>query len=188
MTEQLLFDKWDLSEVESADLGTRRYINLSPRIVLHTGGKHANQQFNKSDIPIVERLINRVMREAANNGKKQLAYRAVRSAFEIIHDKTKKNPVQLLVDAIGNAGPREEVVRLKYGGIAVPKAVDTASQRRVDIALKLITIGAQRAALKSRRSLEKCLADEIMAAASYDVRCHSINQKQSIERVAKSAR
>ncbi|MCK4459785.1 MAG: 30S ribosomal protein S7, partial [Methanosarcinales archaeon] len=48
--------------------------------------------------------------------------------------------------------------------------------------------GAHRAAFKSRRSIENCLADEIMAAASYDVRCHSINQKQSIERVAKSAR
>ena len=188
MTEQLLFDKWDLSEVESRDMGIRRYINLSPRIVLHTGGKHANQQFNKSDIPIVERLINRIMREEANNGKKQMAYGIVRSAFEIVHDKTKKNPVQVLVDAIGNAGPREEVVRLKYGGIAVPKAVDTASQRRVDIALRLITNGAHRAAFKSRRSMENCLADEILAAASYDVRCHSINQKQSIERVAKSAR
>ncbi|HIE31192.1 MAG TPA: 30S ribosomal protein S7 [Methanosarcinales archaeon] len=185
---ELLFDKWDLSEVESRDMGIRRYVNLSPRIVMHTGGKHASQQFNKSDLPIVERLINRVMREEANNGKKQRAYKIVRSAFEIIHNKTKKNPVQVLVDAIGNAGPREEVVRLKYGGIAVPKAVDTASQRRVDIALRLITKGAKRAAFKSKRSIENCLADEIMAAASYDVRCHSINQKQSIERVAKSAR
>ena len=183
-----LFDKWDLSEVEVTDMGTRRYVDLSPRIVLHTGGKHSSQQFNKSSVPIVERLINKIMQKAANTGKKQRAYSIVVSAFDIIHEKTGKNPVQALVDAIANAGPREEVVRLKYGGIAVPKAVDTSPQRRVDIALRFIAEGARRSAFKSKRSMITSLADEIMAAASYDVRSYSINQKQSLERVAKSAR
>ena len=183
-----LFDKWDLSEVEVTDMGTRRYVDLSPRIVLHTGGKHSSKQFNKSSVPIVERLINRIMQKAANTGKKQRAYSIVVSAFDIIHDKTGKNPVQALVDAIANAGPREEVVRLKYGGIAVPKAVDTSPQRRVDIALRFIAEGARRSAFKSKRSIITSLADEIMAASSYDVRSYSINQKQSLERVAKSAR
>jgi small subunit ribosomal protein S7 len=183
-----LFDKWDLSEVEVTDMGTRRYVDLSPRIVLHTGGKHSSQQFNKSSVPIVERLINKIMQKAANTGKKQRAYSIVVSAFDIIHEKTGQNPVQALVDAIANAGPREEVVRLKYGGIAVPKAVDTSPQRRVDIALRFIAEGARRSAFKSKRSMVTSLADEIMAAASYDVRSYSINQKQSLERVAKSAR
>ena len=183
-----LFGKWDLSEVEVTDMGTRRYVDLSPRIVLHTGGKHSSQQFNKSDVPIVERLINKIMQKAANTGKKQRAYSIVVSAFDTIHEKTGKNPAQALVDAIANAGPREEVVRLKYGGIAVPKAVDTSPQRRVDIALRFIAEGARRSAYKSKRSMVTSLADEIMAAASYDVRSYSINQKQSLERVAKSAR
>jgi len=183
-----LFDKWDLSEVEVTDMGTRRYVDLSPRIVLHTGGKHSSQQFNKSSIPIVERLINKIMQKSANTGKKQRAYSIVVSAFDVIHEKTGQNPVQSLVDSIANAGPREEVVRLKYGGIAVPKAVDTSPQRRVDIALRFIAEGARRSAFKSKRSMITSLAEEIMAAVSYDVRSYSINQKQSLERVAKSAR
>lgn len=183
-----LFGKWDLAEVEIRDMGIRRYVNLSPRIVLHTGGKHSSKQFNKSDVPIVERLINKIMRKEANTGKKQRAYSIVGSAFDAIHEKTGQNPAQALVDAIANAGPREEVVRLKYGGIAVPKAVDTSPQRRVDIALRFIAEGARRSAFKSKRSMVTSLADEIMAAASYDVRSYSINQKQSLERVAKSAR
>lgn len=183
-----LFDKWDLSEVETKDMGVRRYVDLSPRIVLHTGGKHSSRQFNKSSVSIVERLINKIMQKKANTGKKQRAYSIVVSAFDIIHEKTGKNPVQALVDAVANAGPREEVVRLKYGGIAVPKAVDTSPQRRVDIALRFIAEGARRSAFKSKRSMITSLADEIMAAASYDVRSYSINQKQSLERVAKSAR
>ena len=183
-----LFGKWDLSEVETKDMGTRRYVDLSPRIVLHTGGKHSSRQFNKSSVSIVERLINKIMQKAANTGKKQRAYSTVVSAFDIIHEKTGQNPVQALVDAVANAGPREEVVRLKYGGIAVPKAVDTSPQRRVDIALRFIAEGARRSAFKSKRSIITSLADEIMAASSYDVRSYSINQKQSLERVAKSAR
>jgi len=187
-TIDMLFGKWDVSTVNVNDVGVRRYLNVSPKIVVHTGGKHNGKQFNKSDISIVERLINTIMRKEANTGKKQLCYRIVQSAFDIINEKTGKNPVQVLVDAVANAGPREEVVRLKYGGIAVPKAVDTSSQRRVDIALRFLAEGARRSAFKSKRSMARCLADELASAASYDVRCYSVNQKQSAERVARSAR
>ena len=43
-----------------------------------------------------------------------------------------------MAKAIADAGSREEVVRLKYGGITVPNAVDTSPQRRVDTALMFI--------------------------------------------------
>lgn len=52
----------------------------------------------------------------------------IQEAFDIINKKTGQNPIQVLVNAVSNAGPREETVRLKYGGIAVPKSVDTAPQ------------------------------------------------------------
>ncbi|MEM0351258.1 MAG: 30S ribosomal protein S7, partial [Archaeoglobaceae archaeon] len=115
-------------------------------------------------------------------------YNLVREAFEIIERKTKKNPIQVLVDAIVNAGPREEVVRLKYGGIAVPKAVDTSSLRRVDVALRNIVEGARRMAFKSKKSFAYCLADEIIAAANNDTKSYAVSKKEEVERVAKSAR
>jgi len=183
-----VFGKWDLSEVEVTDPGIKRYVNLDPIMVPHTSGKHARQQFNKSDISIVERLINNMMRKEHNTGKKQLTMRIVDDAFDIIKTRTKKNPVQVLVEAISNAGQREEVVRLKYGGISVPKAVDTAPQRRVDAALRYISTGAKQAAFKSKRPIAECLASEIVAAAKHDAKCFSINRKDSKERVAKAAR
>ena len=137
---------------------------------------------------IVERLINKVMRKGKNTGKKHMAYDIVREAFEIIHKKTGKNPLQVLVDAIINAGPREEVVRLKYGGIAVPKSVDTSSLRRVDVALRNIAEGARLAAFKSKKSIAECLADEIIAAANNDSRSYAVAKKEEVERIAKSAR
>ncbi|MDW7732484.1 MAG: 30S ribosomal protein S7 [Methanolobus sp.] len=183
-----LFGKWDFTEVEVADLGIKGFVNLDPVIIPHSNGKHARQQFNKSDISIVERLVNNVMRNEQNTGKKQVALRIVEDAFDIISTKTQKNPVQVLVEAIAYAGPREEVVRLKYGGISVPKAVDTSSQRRVDTALRFITMGANQAAFKSKKSAASCLAAEIIAASNRDAKCFSINRKDAKERVAKAAR
>jgi len=183
-----LFGKWDLTEVEVTDLGIKKYVNIDPVIVPHSNGKHAKQQFNKSEICIVERLVNNIMREETNTGKKQNAMAVVSEALDIIHAKTKKNPVQVLVEAISNAGPREEVVRLKYGGISVPKAVDTSSQRRVDTALRYISMGSKQASFKSRKSAASALAAEIIAAANRDAKCFSINRKDGKERVAKAAR
>ncbi len=186
--ELLVFGKWDPEEVEIKDPALKNYICLEPRYVIHTHGRHANIPFAKQNVFIVERLINKVMRKGKNTGKKHMAYNIVREAFEIIHRKTKKNPLQVLVDAIINAGPREEVVRLKYGGIAVPKSVDTSSLRRVDVALRNIAEGARLAAFKSKKSIAECLADELIAAANNDPKSYAVAKKEEVERVAKSAR
>jgi len=183
-----VFGKWDPEEVEIKDLGIKCYINLKPVLVPHTCGRHSKQIFAKSEQSIVERLINKMMRKEHNTGKKIKAYNIVKRAFDIIHERTGNNPLQVLVDAIANAGPREEIVRLKYGGIVVPKAVDTSSQRRVDQALMFIAQGAWQRSFKNRKSIEECLADEIIAAANYDVKCYAISQKESKERVAEGAR
>ncbi len=183
-----LFGKWDVSEVEVKDMGMAKYMNTKPVAVLHSSGRHARQQFNKSNLSIVERLINRVMRCEENNGKKMLAYRIVEESLEVIHNKMKENPVQVLVDAVVNAAPREGVVRLKYGGISVPRSVDPAPQRRVDTALGFIAEGAYNRAFKSKRSIADALADEIIAAARYDVKSYSIGKKEGVERVARAAR
>jgi small subunit ribosomal protein S7 len=183
-----LFGKWDFAEVEVKDPSVRAYIVLKPILIPHTGGRNSQQQFSKSNLNIVERLINKVMREETNTGQKTNAYNIVKEAFEIVNKKTGQNPVQVLVNAIINAGPREETVRLQYGGIAVPKSVDTAPQRRVDTALRLIAQGAQQAAFGKKKSLVSALADEIIAAANYDVKGFAMGKKDNIERVAKAAR
>ncbi|QYZ79192.1 30S ribosomal protein S7 [Methanofollis formosanus] len=186
--KRLLFNKWDLSEVQINDPGLVRYVNLTSMIVPHSCGKLSQQQFAKSEMLIVERLINKIMQTEHNTGKKQLAIGIVEQAFERIYQKTKKNPVQVLVDAVGNAGPREETVRLKYGGINVPKSVDTAPQRRVDAAIGFIATATYNGSHKSKRSASDVLADELIAAAKADAKCFSVSKKEERERVAKAAR
>jgi small subunit ribosomal protein S7 len=185
---RLLFNRWDLSEVQINDPSLVRYVGLNPVIVPHSTGKYTRQEFNKAHMLIVERLINRLMQSEANTGNKQLSTRIVRDAFEIINQKTKKNPVQILVEAVANTGPREETVRLKYGGINVPKSVDTAPLRRVNTALYFISEAVYKAAHKSKRPVAACLADELIAASKGDVKAYAVNKKEERERIAKSAR
>jgi small subunit ribosomal protein S7 len=186
--QRLLFNRWDLSEVQIADPGLVRYVGLNPVIVPHTTGKFTRQEFNKANMLIVERLINRLMKSEKNTGNKQLATRIVHDAFEIVHQKTKKNPVQVLVEAIANTGPREETVRLKYGGINVPKSVDTAPIRRVNTGLYFISEAVYKAAHKNKKPVAACLADELIAASKGDVKAFAVNKKEERERIAKSAR
>ena len=182
----LLFGVWDVSDIEYSDPSTQRYLNVTP--IAHTMGRHASKQFDKSDISIVERLINRLMQTEENTGKKQRATNIVRDAFEIVADRTDENPVQVLVEAVENAAPREETVRLKYGGISVPKAVDVAPQRRVDEALKFIAEGTKNTSYKSATDAAAALAQQLMGAANYDLQVYAISQKEERERVAAAAR
>jgi len=156
--------------------------------VANTMGRHAGKQFAKSEISVVERLINRLMRGEINTGKKQQTMRAVREAFELVHERTDENPIQVLVRAVEHAAPREETVRLKYGGISVPKAVDVAPQRRVDQALKFIAEGTKATAFKSPTTFAEALAAQLIGAANGDVSTYAVNQKEEKERVAAAAR
>ena len=185
-TDAKLFGVWEVDEMEYRDPSTRRYLTVTP--IAHTMGRHADKQFQKSQISVVERLINRLMQGGPNTGKKQRAMNIVRDALEIVHERTEENPVQVLVRAVENAAPREETVRLKYGGISVPKAVDISPQRRTDQALKFIADGVEQTTYKSETSAAEALASELMGAANDDVNTYAINQKEEKERVAAAAR
>lgn len=182
-----VFGKWD-TNVEIRDPSLKKYISLMPVYLPHTGGRHEHRRFGKAKVPIVERLINQIMRPGRNKGKKMLAYNIVKMAFEIIYARTSQNPIQILVKAIENAAPREEVTRIMYGGIVYYVAVDVAPQRRVDIALRNIVLGAREASFNNPKPIEEALADEIIAAANNDPKSFSIRKKEETERIALSSR
>ena len=162
--EPKAFGLYPVNEVAVHDQSLQKYINLTSGLNLHGGGKYSKSPTGKN-ISTIERLLNKLMRTEKWTGKKYSAYRVLREAFEIIAAKTKENPIQILINAIENAAPREEVTRLKYGGVAVPKAVDVSPSRRVSVALRNIAIGATNASFKSKKPIANCLADELMLAS-----------------------
>lgn len=201
MDDIKLFNKWEYKDIEVADLGLQRYISLKPMIMPHTGGRHEHKRFGKSQIPIIERLLNRLMtpglakgkggkhvKMSIASGKKQKAINIMKTSFEIIHLKTKKNPLQVLVKAIENAAPREETTRISYGGIVYHQSVDIAPQRRIDIALRFLVQGLLKATKKSTKTIEECAADEIIAAAENNPKSYAISKKEERERIAYSTR
>jgi small subunit ribosomal protein S7 len=182
-----VLEKYDISTIKIEDKGLERYINIQSN-GFFLGAPHANKLFGKSKISIIERLINNLMKTEVYTGKKTKSYKAVRSAFEIMEKRTKENPVQTLIDALQYASPKEETTRLRFGGISVPKAVDIAPQRRLDIALRNICKGAVNTSHKNKKRIEFCLADEIIKASKNDPASFSIAKKNDLERVARSAR
>jgi len=188
LEEIKLFGKWDFKGVESRDPGLKRYISLKPILIPHSMGRHEHKRFRKAEVNVVERLVNHLMRPGKNAGKKIRAINVLKNAFEIIHLRTGENPIQLLVRAIENSAPCEDTTRISYGGIAYHLAVDISPQRRVDLALRFICEGARKAAFGNPKSLEECLAEEIILAANNDMKSHAVSKRHEMERIALSSR
>lgn len=200
MNELKIFNKWSLENISINDLGLKNYINLKPMIVPKSFGRHAKKQFYKSQLNIVERLMNHLfvsghrgkkhlLTSGHNVGKTSKVWDITKKTFEIIEKRTKKNPVEVLVRAIENAALREEITSFQVGGIIVRKAVITAPQRRVDIALRLITQGAYQKAFDKSKNMSKCLAEEILAAYNNDSQnSHAIKERERKEREAAGSR
>merc|ERR1711941_227730 len=108
--EVRLFNKWSCDEVNVSDMSLQDYIAVkekSAKYLPHSAGRYAAKRFRKAQCPIVERLVNSLMMHGRNNGKKLLANNIVKRSFDIINLLTDLNPLQVLVNAIINSGPRE---------------------------------------------------------------------------------
>lgn len=128
------------------------------------------------------------MMHGRNNGKKLMAVRIVKHAMDIIHLLSDQNPVQVVVDAIINSGPREDATRIGSAGVIRRQAVDISPLRRVNAAIYLITTGAREASFRNVKTMAECLADELINAAKGSSNSYAIKKKDEIERVAKANR
>ena len=184
----LVFGKWDASEVTCEDPGIAPYVNLQTVGTPHSGGRHANAWMGKSKLSVVERFINGLMRDGRNGGKKQYAAKAFDQALDVIHERTKENPLQALVDAITHAAPMEEVTRIKFGAVSQPKAVDSAPSRRLDVAIRNLCKGSIAATYKTTKTLKDGIISEILKAKDGDVASFAVAKKEEVQRIAASAR
>jgi len=174
-------------------------ISVEPRLVPSTGGNMAGSKFHKGKVFIVERFMKKLMvpghkskkhfKSSGNcTGKVLTAYNLVIDTFEIIEKKTKENPVKVLVKAIENAAPREEIIAIEYGGARYPKAVECAPQRRVDQALKYMIQGSFQKSFNSKKSSAECLSDELINAFNLSPNSVAISKKLELERQSDSSR
>ena len=104
---------------------------------------------------MVSQFINKVMKD----GKKTIAQKIVYEAFDIIKEKTKKEPIEVFKAAMENASPLLEVKPKRIGGATYQVPMEVRGERRLALATKWILDGAR--AKKGKPMAEK-LAQELI--------------------------
>jgi len=201
-TEQAIkmFGIWPMDKLKVSDPGLKDYISVKPVIVPRSGGRHGKRQFYKSKISLVERLMNHMfvnghrgkrhlLTSGDRAGKVSANWKTMKEMLTILEKRAKINPLQVLIIAVENAALREEVTSFQVGGIMARKAVIASPQRRIDLALRLISQTVSKKAHANPKSIGECLADEIFACYEKDgSRSVAIKEKERIEREATGAR
>ena len=192
-----IFDKYDVSGIQVKDPGLKAVINCEPKLILKSYGRNV-QKFGQTKVNVIERLMNKLA-TAGHRGKKHKIQKKstgkytrnmliVLKSFEMIEKKTGKNPVEILVKAIENSAPRDEITVIEYGGARYPQAVDVSPIRRVNLALKHLTHGASDKSFNKKKTFAQGLADEILLAFDNNGESFAVRKKKEAESQADSAR
>ncbi len=126
---------------------------------------------------LVARFINKIMKR----GKKNLACKITYKAFDLIKEKTKKDPLEIFEQAIRNASPVLEVRPRRVGGATYQVPVEVKGDRRSTLAMRWIIKAAQ---TKKGRPMEEKLADEIIAA--YQNTGDAVASKDRLHKIAEA--
>ena len=108
---------------------------------------------------IVTRLINNIMLD----GKKGVAQKIVYGAFDIISEKTGKNPLEVFDEAMENVMPQLEVKAVRKGGATYQVPFEVRPARKRTLALRWLTMFSR---ARSERTMKERLAAEIMDATN----------------------
>ena len=106
---------------------------------------------------LVTRLINNIMLD----GKKGVAQKIVYDAFEIVGEKTGKNPLEVFEQAMENIMPVLEVKARRVGGATYQVPMEVRPERRQTLGLRWITTYSR---ARSERTMKDRLANEILDA------------------------
>lgn len=106
---------------------------------------------------IVQSLVNRIM----GRGKKSTAVRLVYDALDIVQERTGRDGLEVLEQAMKNVGPIMEVRPRRVGGATYQVPMEVASSRRLTLAMRWI-IAASRS--RQGKSFPEKLAGELMDA------------------------
>ena len=99
-----MFGKWDVAHIKVQELALQPYMNIDAILVPRSSGRLGLGRLYGKKIPIVERLMNKMMvaghrgkkhklSSYRNTGKSVSQYKRVLKVFTIIEQKTKKNPI-----------------------------------------------------------------------------------------------
>ncbi|MBB5148913.1 MULTISPECIES: 30S ribosomal protein S7 [Ureibacillus] len=108
---------------------------------------------------LVTRLINKIMID----GKKGTAQKILYSAFDIVKERSGKDPLEVFEEALNNVMPVLEVRARRVGGSNYQVPVEVRPDRRITLGLRYLVNYAR---LRGEKTMEERLANEILDAAN----------------------
>lgn len=128
---------------------------------------------------VIAKFINYLMSE----GKKSVAQNVMYSAFDIISEKTKKDPTEIFNAALKNVSPSLEVRSRRIGGANYQIPIEVRGGRRNALAFRWIITAAR---AKKGKPMAQRLASELMEAANGEGA--AMKKREDVHRMAESNR
>ncbi len=127
----------------------------------------------------VQKLINQIMRR----GKKTIARKIVYGAFNIIKEKTKKEPLEVFEKAINNASPLLEIKPKRVGGATYQVPREVRGDRQTTLAMRWIIQAAKN---KKGKPMREKLAEELILSSNNEG--PAVKKKEDTHRMAEANR
>ena len=126
---------------------------------------------------VVTRLINNIMLD----GKKGTAQKIVYGAFDIIKEKTGKEPLEVFNEAMANIMPVLEVKARRVGGATYQVPIEVRPERRQTLGLRWLTLYSRQ---RGERTMRERLAGEILDAVNNSG--SSVKKKEDTHKMAEA--
>lgn len=127
----------------------------------------------------VQTFINHVLKK----GKKNVATNLVYGAFDIMAEKTGKDPVVLFEQAMQNASPRMEVRPRRIGGATYQIPMEVPTHRQFTLATRWLLEAARS---RKGQPFDQCLAEELLSSVNNEGL--AIRKREEAHRMAKANR
>lgn len=128
-----------------------------------------------------EKLVTKFINAIMSDGKKSTAEKIVYGTFEIIHQKTKDDPMKVFKKALSNVRPAIEVKSRRVGGSTYQVPVEVRPERRNALAFRWLTLYASQ---RKGGSMVDRLAAEMFDAA--ENRGESVKKREDVHRMAEA--
>lgn len=146
-------------------------------------GKPAPKRPIKPDLKYHSVAITRFINQIMTQGKKTIAQKIVYNTFDILKERTKKDPLDIFDKAIKNVTPVLEVRSRRIGGANYQIPIEVRSERSQALAYRWL-IGAAKS--RQGKPMAERLADEILDASN--MQGEAVKKKQDIHRMAEANR
>jgi len=143
--------------------------------------RRAEKRFISPDPRFHDVTLTKFINNVMQDGKKSTAQTLVYSAFEIIGERTKQEPIEVFRKALSNVAPVIEVRSRRVGGATYQVPVEVRESRRIALAIRWIN---NYASSRKDKTMAGKLAAELISASNGEG--GSVKKREDVHRMAEA--